>query len=49
MALVMPLFGRLFDRGAYGVAYAIAAAAPVVGWILWRLTHSPERRPARAS
>jgi ACS family hexuronate transporter-like MFS transporter len=49
MALVMPLFGRLFDRGAYGVAYAIAAAAPVVGWILWRFTHLPERRRARAS
>jgi ACS family hexuronate transporter-like MFS transporter len=43
MALGMPLFGRLFDRGAYGVAYAIAAAAPVVGWILWRLTHLESR------
>jgi ACS family hexuronate transporter-like MFS transporter len=49
MALVMPLFGRLFDRGAYGVAYAIAAAAPVVGWILWRFIHLPTRGSARAS
>jgi hypothetical protein len=36
MALAMPVFGRLFDRGAYGVAYAMAAAAPVIGWGIWR-------------
>jgi ACS family hexuronate transporter-like MFS transporter len=36
MALVMPVFGRLFDRGALGVAYAMAATMPVVGWVLWR-------------
>jgi MFS transporter, ACS family, hexuronate transporter len=36
MAVLMPVFGRLFDRGMYGTAYGIAAAAPVVGWLLWR-------------
>jgi ACS family hexuronate transporter-like MFS transporter len=36
IALVMPVFGRLFDRGEYGVAYSIAAAVPVLGWVLWR-------------
>jgi ACS family hexuronate transporter-like MFS transporter len=40
MALMMPMFGRLFDRGAYGSAYAIASAAPVLGWLLWRLAAS---------
>jgi ACS family hexuronate transporter-like MFS transporter len=37
VALTMPVFGRLFDAGAYGTAYAIAAAAPVVGWLAWTL------------
>jgi ACS family hexuronate transporter-like MFS transporter len=36
MAVMMPVFGRLFDRGAYGTAYGLAATAPVVGWLLWR-------------
>jgi ACS family hexuronate transporter-like MFS transporter len=36
MALMMPIFGRLFDRGEYGVAYAITAGAPAFGWLIWR-------------
>jgi ACS family hexuronate transporter-like MFS transporter len=32
MALAMPIFGRLFDRGNYAAAYALVTAAPVVGW-----------------
>jgi ACS family hexuronate transporter-like MFS transporter len=35
MALAMPVFGRLFDRGAYGAAYAIAAVSPLVGYFVW--------------
>jgi ACS family hexuronate transporter-like MFS transporter len=35
MALLMPLFGWLFDRGAYGQAYAIAAVAPTAGLLCW--------------
>jgi ACS family hexuronate transporter-like MFS transporter len=42
MALVMPVFGRLFDRGAYGAAYAVAAAAPMIGWLLWRTLSAPD-------
>jgi ACS family hexuronate transporter-like MFS transporter len=41
MAVVMPLFGRLFDRGAYGRAYLLAAALPVCGAVLWRVLASP--------
>ena len=36
MAIVMPFFGRLFDRSDYATAYVLAAAAPVVGWALHR-------------
>jgi hypothetical protein len=36
MALVMPLFGRLFDRGDYAVAYALATSAPILGWAIRR-------------
>ncbi len=36
MAVLMPFFGRLFDHGAYRAVYAIAAGAPMVGWLLWR-------------
>ena len=37
MTIIMPFFGRLFDRGAFGTAYAIAAGAPAVGWLAWRV------------
>jgi ACS family hexuronate transporter-like MFS transporter len=36
VALTMPVFGWLFDRGAFGAAYAIATACPVAGWLAWR-------------
>jgi ACS family hexuronate transporter-like MFS transporter len=36
MVVAMPLFGRLFDRGEYGAAFAIAACAPAIGWLAWR-------------
>jgi ACS family hexuronate transporter-like MFS transporter len=35
MTLAMPLFGRLLDRKEYGTAYALAAAAPALGALLW--------------
>jgi MFS transporter, ACS family, hexuronate transporter len=34
VALSMPVFGRLFDRGEFGTAFAIAAAAPPIGWLI---------------
>jgi ACS family hexuronate transporter-like MFS transporter len=43
VALVMPLFGWLFGRGAFGAAYAIATACPVAGWLLWRALDSDRR------
>jgi ACS family hexuronate transporter-like MFS transporter len=47
MALMMPIFGRLFDRGAYGAAYALAAGAPTFGWLTWwALARMDERRSA---
>jgi ACS family hexuronate transporter-like MFS transporter len=35
VALLMPWFGRLFDRHAYSLAFALAAAAPVLGFTVW--------------
>jgi ACS family hexuronate transporter-like MFS transporter len=43
VALVMPLFGWLFDRGRYDMAYAIATAAPVAGWLLWRASAARQK------
>jgi ACS family hexuronate transporter-like MFS transporter len=37
VALVMPLFGHLFDQHRYGQAFGIAAAFPLAGFFLWRL------------
>jgi MFS transporter, ACS family, aldohexuronate transporter len=35
VALVMPFFGHLFDRGEYSQAFLAAAAFPVAGTLLW--------------
>jgi ACS family hexuronate transporter-like MFS transporter len=35
MTIVMPVFGRLFDRRDFSAAFSIAAAAPCVGWLAW--------------
>ncbi len=43
VALVMPWFGRLFDRQAYAPAFALAAGAPVLGLVVWSVI---ERRAA---
>ncbi len=45
VAVVMPLFGRLFDQQNYGLAFWIAASFPVLGTAAWVLL-SPA--PARA-
>lgn len=42
-ALVMPIFGRLFDRGHYGAAYVLATGAPVAGWLAWTALSTPMR------
>lgn len=35
VALVMPLFGRLFDQGRYDWAFLLAALSPVLGYAGW--------------
>jgi ACS family hexuronate transporter-like MFS transporter len=37
VALAMPIFGRMFDRHNYSLAFWIATAVPVLGWALWML------------
>jgi MFS transporter, ACS family, aldohexuronate transporter len=37
LALLMPLFGRLFDAQRYGLAFALAALCPVLGYASFRL------------
>ena len=36
LALLMPLFGRLFDLHRYNLAFGIAALCPVMGYAIWR-------------
>ena len=35
VAICMPFFGRLFDQHRYDTAFAVAACAPLVGFVLW--------------
>jgi ACS family hexuronate transporter-like MFS transporter len=35
VALLMPVFGRLFDRGEYGLGFSTAAVAPLLGVLAW--------------
>jgi MFS transporter, ACS family, hexuronate transporter len=37
VALVMPVFGRLFDAERFDIAFALAAAFPVGGFTIWWL------------
>ena len=46
IAVVMPLFGRLVDAGAYGTTYAIGAASPFVALVSWHLLE-PRDQTAR--
>ncbi len=48
VALVMPVFGRLFDLHRSDVAFVLAALFPVVGYAAWLvLSGVPERNAAR--
>jgi MFS transporter, ACS family, hexuronate transporter len=40
VAVFMPFMGRLFDAREYNAAFAIAAAVPVAGYLLWLLFDS---------
>jgi len=35
LAILMPLFGRLFDARQYNIAFALAALCPVLGYLCW--------------
>lgn len=37
LALMMPLFGRMFDRRQYEAAFLLAASIPIVGYVGWLL------------
>ena len=37
VALVMPVFGRLFDLRRYDLAFVMAAIFPLLGYLCWRL------------
>ncbi len=43
VAVIMPVFGRLFDKGRFDVGFALAAAFPVLGFGTWWVVN---RRPA---
>ncbi len=36
LAVLMPLFGRLFDASRYNLAFALAALCPVIAYLCWR-------------
>jgi ACS family hexuronate transporter-like MFS transporter len=36
VAVVMPVFGRLFDQGRYDAAFALATVFPILGYAGWR-------------
>jgi len=49
VAIAMPLFGRLFDRHDYSLAFWTATVIPVIGYAGWRrLSRRPVRRTAAA-
>ena len=37
VALIMPVFGRFFDRGRFDLGFVLAAALPPVGYLAWAL------------
>jgi MFS family permease len=47
VAVLMPVFGRLFDQGAWPQAFGLAAALPVGGYLLW-LAANRERATAKS-
>jgi len=37
VAVVMPIFGRLFDLSRFDAGFALAAGFPVAGYVVWRM------------
>jgi len=44
LAVLMPLFGRLFDLHRYNLAFSLAALCPVLGYSCWRTINARRAR-----
>ena len=49
VAVIMPVFGRLFDRGRFDAGFAVAEAFPVLGFGTWWAVNRRPAAPARSS
>ncbi|HYP15471.1 MAG TPA: MFS transporter, partial [Bryobacteraceae bacterium] len=49
VAIVMPLFGRMFDRGEFQAAFVVSSLFPVAGYLLWFAFSRGNRQPATAA
>jgi ACS family hexuronate transporter-like MFS transporter len=49
VAVAMPVFGRLFDRGRFGAAFALAGLAQSTGVVLWLVLKGTRSRPRVSS
>jgi MFS transporter, ACS family, hexuronate transporter len=47
LMMLMPVFGRLFDLGDFRTAFALAAACPPIGWLIWLAARTSERGALR--
>ena len=45
VAISMPCFERRFDQERYDMAFAVAACAPLLGFVLWRILNQIPSRP----
>jgi ACS family hexuronate transporter-like MFS transporter len=45
LAVVMPVFGRMFDQHHYATAFWIATAVPVLGWAGWMALSKDTAQP----
>ncbi len=48
LAVLMPLFGRLFDLHRYNLAFGLAALCPVLGYLCWRVLDVRQHTALRA-
>lgn len=49
VAVVMPVFGRLFDLARFDAGFALAAAFPVAGYATWRTLSGSAIKPLRST
>ncbi len=46
VAVIMPVFGRLFDKNRFDVGFALAAAFPVLAFVTWWAVNRSRRVPS---